>query len=88
MFPRGPEKRPNFNLSLNTYASLLGNGARARLATNPLQAHGRPAHVVVLRHVPERLVVKQLKRKFVSCSHCQELGQLADRASDWLFTLL
>ena len=30
-----------------------------------------------------------LKRKFMSCGHCQELGQLADLASDWLlFTLV
>ena len=27
-----------------------------------------------------------LKRKCVRCSHCQELDQLADLASDWLFT--
>ena len=26
--------------------------------------------------------------KFMICSHCQELGQLADLASDWLFTLV
>ena len=31
---------------------------------------------------------RQLKRKFVSFSHCQELGQLADLASDRLFTLV
>ena len=29
-----------------------------------------------------------LKQKFMSWSHCQELGQLADLASDWLFTLI
>ena len=29
-----------------------------------------------------------LKRKFMSCSHCQELGQLAVLASDWLITLV
>ena len=29
-----------------------------------------------------------LKRKFMSCSHGQELGQLAVLASDWLFTLV
>ena len=29
-----------------------------------------------------------LKRKLLSCSHGQELGQLADLASDWLFTLV
>ena len=27
-------------------------------------------------------------RKFMSCSHCQELGQLADLVSDWLFSSL
>ena len=26
-----------------------------------------------------------LKRKFMTRSHCQEIGQLADQASDWLF---
>ena len=26
--------------------------------------------------------------KFMSCSHCQELGQPADLGSDWLFTLV
>ena len=26
--------------------------------------------------------------KLMSCSHCQELGHLADMASDWLFTLV
>ena len=26
--------------------------------------------------------------KFMSCSHCQELCQLADLASDWLLTLV
>ena len=25
-----------------------------------------------------------LKQKYMSCSHCQKLGQLADLASDWL----
>ena len=34
-----------------------------------------------------RRLVKGLKRKFMRCSQCQELGQLADLASDWLFTL-
>ena len=32
--------------------------------------------------------LRALKRKFLSCSHCQELGQLADLASGWLFTLV
>ena len=27
-------------------------------------------------------------QKLMSCSHCQELGQLADLVSDWLFTLV
>ena len=27
-------------------------------------------------------------RKLMSLSHCQELGQLADLASDWLFPLV
>ena len=27
-------------------------------------------------------------RKLMSCSHCQELGQLADLVSDWLLTLV
>ena len=31
---------------------------------------------------------KGLKRKLMSLSNGQELGQLADLASDWLFTLL
>ena len=30
---------------------------------------------------------QHLDRKFMSHSHCQELGQLAVLASDWLFTL-
>ena len=30
----------------------------------------------------------ELGWKLMSCSQCQELGQLADLASDWLFTLL
>ena len=34
------------------------------------------------------LSLNALKRKFMSCSHCQELGQLADLASDKLFTLV
>ena len=29
-----------------------------------------------------------LKRKFIRCSHCQELGQLIYLASDWLLTLV
>ena len=29
-----------------------------------------------------------LRWKFMSCSHCQELSQLADLASHWLFTLV
>ena len=29
-----------------------------------------------------------LERKLLSCSHCQEFGQLADLASDWLFKLV
>ena len=29
-----------------------------------------------------------LNQKFMSCSHRQELGQLDDLASDWLFTLV
>ena len=28
----------------------------------------------------------QQERKFMSCSHCQELGQLADLTSVWLFS--
>ena len=31
---------------------------------------------------------EDLKQKFMSCRHCQELDQLADLASDWLFTLV
>ena len=31
-------------------------------------------------------LVRALSRKFLSCSHCQEYGQLADLASDWMFT--
>ena len=31
---------------------------------------------------------RSLEWKLMSCSHCQELGQLADLASDWLFTLV
>ena len=44
---------------------------------------------------PQRLVLdavgqaaKYLKRKFMSCTHFQKLGQLADLASDLLFTLV
>ena len=33
-------------------------------------------------------VVVDLERKLMSCRHGQELGQLADLASDWLFTLV
>ena len=29
-----------------------------------------------------------LEWKLLSCSHCQELGQLADLAPDWLFMLV
>ena len=32
--------------------------------------------------------ISSLKRKFMSCSHCQELSQLSDLASDWLLTLV
>ena len=32
--------------------------------------------------------VVNLKRKFMGCYHCQELGQLTDLASDWLFNLV
>ena len=40
--------------------------------------------VVVMLFSLERV----LGWKFLSCSHCQELCQLADLASDWLFTLV
>ena len=33
-------------------------------------------------------LVPVLERKFMSCSHGQELGQLVDLSSDWLFTLV
>ena len=36
----------------------------------------------------DQLVGLVLKRKFMSCSHGQELGQLADLVSDWLFTIV
>ena len=39
-------------------------------------------------HPNGRHRVGELKRKLMSCSHCQELGQLSDLASDWLFTLV
>ena len=29
-----------------------------------------------------------LEWKLMSCTHCQKLGQLANLASDWLFTLV
>ena len=34
------------------------------------------------------LNLPQQGRKFMSCSHCQELSQLSDLASDRLFTLV
>ena len=39
--------------------------------------------VVIVRRPPRRL-----KRKLMSCSHCQALGPFADLASDRLFTLV
>ena len=30
----------------------------------------------------------RVKRKLMGCSHCQESGQLADLASDGMFTLV
>ena len=58
----------------------------AFLATNPLGTYhqgwaGRGEPML------SRVVLVRLKRKLVSCGQCQELGQLADLASDWLFTL-
>ena len=54
-----------------------------------------PAHLdcvvdvlLALDDVPHVDVGPRLKRKFMSCSHCQELGKLADLASDWLLNLV
>ena len=44
--------------------------------------------VVDTHHMLGQLGLVALKWKFLSCSHCQELGQLADLASDWLLTLV
>ena len=38
--------------------------------------------------VGHEVSVELLKRKFMSCSHCQDLGQPAALATDWLFTLV
>ena len=44
------------------------------------------AQEVELLRMNGQQVGVQLERKFMSCSQCQELGQLAVLASDWLFT--
>ena len=44
--------------------------------------------MVFLLHVEPLVPEDDLKRKLMSCSHCQKLGQLADLASDWLLTLV
>ena len=49
----------------------------------------------LVRHTPGRFVVLHLAPAvpteveiYISCIHYQELGRLADLASDWLFTLV
>ena len=49
-----------------------------------LGENGLPLHEDLVR--VDLYVV--LGRKFMSCSNCQELGQLADLTSVWLFTLV
>ena len=62
----------------------LGDGVdrRHQAAALPVaeQGHGVP--------VPAEVGDVELKRKLMSLSHCQELGQLTDLAFDWLFTLV
>ena len=63
-----------------------------------LTAHAHQPRAVLRRRgrTGERVQIEQtgkeailgLKRKFMSCSHCQGLGQLTDLASNWLFTLV
>ena len=57
-----------------------GEGAGLREAEPLLPAHHLPEDAQVFDPV--------LEWKLMSLSHGQELGQLADLASDWLFTLV
>ena len=61
----------------------LGRGAGIDVVTAPLGRN--PAGVLAK---PPKLALETtaagLARKYLSCSHCQEMGQLADPASDWL----
>ena len=71
-------------------AELLGTGGthetpflRVQLAVQVQITFGGKLGETLLARVGH-----DLRRKFMSCGHCQELGQLAVLASDWLFTLL
>ena len=59
------------------YAQVPGLLVRCQIV---LVRAGVVAHIAVKRFT--------LERKFMSCGHCQEMGQLANLASDWLFTLV
>ena len=66
----------------------------SRLTKEKVSQSQKKSYHVYLQHLLELLVGGrfagnlQLKRKLMSLSHCQELGQLAYWASDWLFTLV
>ena len=65
-------------------ASVAGLGGLGwRAAVHCFQAGG-PG----VPHVRKGKGAVLLKRKFMSCSRCKELGQQAELASDWLLALL
>ena len=64
----------------------LSVGFAADVTDEGLDA-GVEGHVAVQLVLPVEALVA-LDRKFMSCNHRQELGQLADLASNSLFTLV
>ena len=72
-------------LYINTYVSQI---TRYEMTTKgdpgPILHGGPDRRAAALGLVPGQ----HLKRRFMSCGHCHELGQFADLASDWLYTLV
>ena len=74
------------------FESVFQPGVDGRVLNDPVPEGLKVSHVPrgvvlnldVIKDAP--LVV--LERKFMTCSHCLELCQFADLASDWLFTLV
>ena len=80
---------PTLDNDYNSKVSTPGGHCAARLVVVHRDAaaqHAQQARLIA--HLAARQVeTDHLRPNFMSCSRCQELGQITDLASDWFFTL-